>query len=72
MNCEGKVWSRYLSKGNIARVRVGERVFPVSMQRVTDDEEMARAWLARWEKMSRDEPAPKWPEHYWLYQVNSR
>ncbi|MBT3426630.1 MAG: hypothetical protein HOL98_14155 [Gammaproteobacteria bacterium] len=72
MNCDGKVWSGYLSRGDIARVRIGERIFPVSMQRVIDDEEIARAWLARWEKMGRAEPAPQWPEHYWLYQVNSR
>ncbi len=72
MNCDGKVWSRYLSQGHSARVRIGQQIFPVSMRRVTDDKEMAQAWLARWKKMGRAEPAPKWPDHYWLYQVNSR
>lgn len=72
MNCDGKVWSSYLSQGKAVRVRIGQRIFPVSMDRVIDDEEMARSWQARWKKMGRAGPVPESPGHYWLYRVSSR
>ena len=72
MNCAEKIWSRYLAEDPRVRVRVQETIYPVLFEQVVDGGEMNAAWQARWQKMSRPNPAPSVPEHYVLYRVTSR
>ena len=72
MNCQGKIWSRYLLEEPNVRVRVLDTIYPVVFTRVNDQEEMLAAWRARWMTMQRPEPVPKVPGHYYLFSVTSR
>jgi len=44
-------------------------VYPVSLRRVTDTQELDLAWQARAQKLGR-EPAPR-PQHWWSFHLQS-
>ena len=68
-NCAGKAWSQVAAETGSGRIRVGERVYPVRMERVVDEVELDLAWRARLEKLKR-ENAPR-PEHWWSFRLTS-
>ena len=51
MNCQGKVWSHYVAQTKLARVKIASLVYPVTLERITDPEEVGKApehyWLYR-------------------------
>jgi hypothetical protein len=69
--CEGKMWSTAALKDPEARLRVGERVYPVTLTRITDDGELDIAWRARENKLGRDPDRPR-EAGWWSFRVESR
>lgn len=72
MQCEGKVWSAYVADDPRARIRIGDKLYAVTMHRTTDEAEMQSAWISRWEKTRGNRDAPPRPDHWWLYRLSSR
>ena len=60
MNCEEKVWSNAALANPLARLRVGEQVYPVRLARLQEPEQLDIAWQARATKVGRtaDRPRP--------------
>ncbi len=69
--CEGKKWSRLIDADQLARVRIGERVYPVKATKMSDLIAIQRAWTRRLQKYGDDEPETV-PEGYWLYHIGSK
>ncbi len=72
MSCEGKAWSTYVASDPTARIRVGERIYAVNMQRITQADAMQGPWISRWQKTRGNSDAPPIPAGYWLYHLTSR
>lgn len=72
MGCADKVWSTYVSSDPRARIKIGEKIYAVTMNRVTDPARMRSPWVNRWQKTRGSEEAPPIPEGYWLYHLTSR
>lgn len=70
-SCDGKAWSTAALKDPAARLRVGERVYPVTLQRVEDPAELDQAWQARARKTGRGEGTPR-EAGWWSFRVASR
>jgi len=78
--CDGKRWSRAALDDNRARIRLDGTVYPVTATRVTDSDELDRAWAARIRKLqhvaSPTNPAPPpdapRPDHWWSFRLESR
>jgi len=70
-DCEGKKWSEMIQANPAARVRIGEKIYPVKATRMQDEGAIKRAWKFRWEKYGEGELGPV-PEGYWLYHMGSR
>jgi hypothetical protein len=62
----------------VARLRLNETVYPVTLTRVTDPAEMERSWDARAQKLARlEDPTATVPdtspdEDWWTFRVVSR
>lgn len=69
-DCDGKTWSGYISGDPLAKIRIGNNIYPVKLTRMSDDIAIKRAWKFRWEKYGEGELAPL-PEGYWLYHLGS-
>jgi len=79
--CEGKRWSSAALRDSEARLRLDDRVYPVTVQRVTDAAEKDRAWQARLNKLVNfdvpgsgsptDTPRPP-DDAWWTFHVASR
>jgi hypothetical protein len=69
--CDGKAWSSAALEHPEARLRVGERVYPVTLTRITDDAELDVAWRAREQKLGRD-PDRARETGWWSFRVESR
>ena len=67
--CDGKTWSTMVLNNPEARIRIGERLFPVKVRRVTDEATLDLAWQARARKVGR-EPTPR-PPHWWSFELVS-
>lgn len=69
--CDGKVWSSAALADPRARLRLGERVYPVRLERVEDPEVLDRAWDARARKTGRGDNEPR-QAGWWSFRVHSR
>ena len=70
-SCAGKRWSKIALAEPMARVKVGEALFPVRLERVVDPKELDAVWRARSTKIGEDEPEPR-PEGWWTFELESR
>jgi len=75
--CEGKRWSSAALENPVARIRLDGVVYPVTLSRLTSNQELQRAWRARAEKLAQLrgsdlEAIPERPDHWWSFQVNYR
>ena len=78
--CAPKHWSNAVLENGTARLRLNDTVYPVTLTRVTDPDELDRAWLARVTKLNAlpapANPAPPpgtpRPDHWWSFRVVSR
>ncbi|MBD3649528.1 MAG: hypothetical protein HUJ31_19210 [Pseudomonadales bacterium] len=71
MSCDGKMWSDYISADPRARIKIGETVYPVHMNRIVDRSQMQGPWEARLAARGVDTDRPI-PESYWLWRLTSR
>jgi len=71
MSCQGKFWSHWINKDSSARIKIGQRVFPVLAKRLQDPAEMLAAWTARNTKYRPGTDVPVMPSHYWLWRLSS-
>ena len=78
--CSTKRWSNAVLENGTARLRLNDTVYPVTLTRVMDPDELDRAWDARVTKLNTlTEPAtpappvgtPR-PDHWWSFRVVSR
>ena len=67
--CDGKHWSTIALENQQGRIRIGTRVYPVSLQRVTDPEILDAAWKGRADKLGR-EPQPR-ADGWWSFRLES-
>lgn len=71
--CDGKRWSTTALAHPNGRVKIGDRVYPVVLTRLTDSNALDAAWLARAIKLrnlGRDTPNQR-PDHWWSFQLSS-
>lgn len=79
--CEAKRWSRLAMNNETGRLRLNGRVYPVTINRVTDPAEADRSWEARLIKLENSTvlgsgtpvgtPRPS-DEEWWTFRVASR
>ncbi|MEZ5561255.1 MAG: hypothetical protein R3E86_22280 [Pseudomonadales bacterium] len=70
-SCEGKTWSTAALADPDARLRLGQRVYPVRLTRVLDPAELDEAWHARAVKTGRGLDAPR-QDGWWSFRATSR
>lgn len=70
-NCEGKTWSTAALANPQARLRLGDKVYPVILSRVEDPATLDQAWRAREIKLGRDPDRPR-EAGWWSFRVVSR
>ncbi len=70
-SCDGKVWSTAALENPEARLRLGERVYPVRLTRVQDPDVLDEAWQARARKTGGGLDVPR-QEGWWSFRVESR
>ncbi len=70
-SCDGKVWSSAALAHPEARLRIGDRVYPVRVSRVRDPAVLDEAWQARAAKTGRGANSPR-QDGWWAFLVESR
>lgn len=72
--CDGKRWSTTALAYPNGKIRINGKVYPVKLKRVTDPEELDRAWLARRNKVLKfgRETGTERADHWWSFQLTSR
>jgi hypothetical protein len=78
--CSEKYWPGYVGQNESGRLRLGDRVYPVVLNRVEDEALLNRAWEARTKKLQvhgepnyNPAPAPNAtrPESWWTFHLRS-
>jgi hypothetical protein len=70
-SCAEKYWSNQALASQRGRVRMGDSVYPVTLRRVTDTDELELAWSARLSKLGMERATPR-PAHWWSFHLTSR
>ncbi len=72
--CDGKRWSSTALEYPAGKIRIADTVYPVSLSRVTDPEELDFAWQARANKLRRPgrEVQTQRPDHWWSFKLTSK
>ncbi len=70
-SCDGKAWSTAALAHPEARLRIGERVYPVRLTRVVEPAVLDEAWNARARKTGRGLGTPR-QAGWWSFRVESR
>lgn len=69
--CDGKRWSTLALRNPAGRIRIGDKVYPVTLTRVTDPATLDAAWQARAAKFGRTDTRPRDPG-WWSFRLQSR
>jgi hypothetical protein len=69
-NCAGKNWSNNAISHPSGQLRAGGKVYPVTLQRVTDAERLDAIWQARLRKINAEQTDR--PAHWWTFHLTSR
>lgn len=69
--CAVKSWSSYALENPAARIRIGDDVYPVTLERVEGEEVLERVWAARSAKVGEREGRSR-PEGWWAFRLTSR
>lgn len=69
--CESKQWSSIILQNPQARVKIGDKVYPVLAKRIESKADMTIPWETLWKKYGKKEPVDPVPEGYWLFQFSS-
>lgn len=70
-SCDGKAWSTAALVHPEARLRIGDRVYPVRLTRIEDPAVLDQAWNARARKTGRGLGTPR-QAGWWSFRVESR
>jgi hypothetical protein len=70
-DCASKRWSNSAVENNQARLRLNDTVYPVTLTRVLNPEELDLAWNARAAKTGGPSDTPR-PDSWWSFRVVSR
>ena len=79
--CERKYWASQVGVNEPGRLRLEGVVYPVKVNRVTDQALLEKAWTSRVNKLQNfgddpNNPAPppdaQRPDHWWTFRVESR
>ena len=70
-NCEGKSWSGYVAENPEGNIKIGDRVYPINLSRMTAPAELDRVWSARLRKIKSDSAESR-PDHWWSFKLESR
>lgn len=70
-SCEGKTWSSVALQNSHARIRMHDRVFPVTLTRLTDPARLDHAWRTRARKLGGSIDTPR-RDGWWSFVVVSR
>ncbi|MYA37224.1 MAG: hypothetical protein F4030_00580 [Gammaproteobacteria bacterium] len=80
--CERKYWASQVGTDSPGRLRLDGVVYPVKVNRVTNQEQMDMSWQARLAKLNsfddddplnpRPDPNAVRPDHWWTFRVESR
>jgi hypothetical protein len=70
-DCEGKTWSSLVAEDSMARVKIGETLYPVKVSRMSDPGAIDRIWRYRWEKYKEGELEAV-PDGFWIYHLGSK
>ncbi len=68
--CADKNWSNSALEHPDGHIRIGEIVYPVTLQRVTDVQKLDAIWRARLAKI-KAEPSAR-PDHWWSFELTAR
>ena len=69
--CAQKQWSNAAVNNPEGRIRAGSTVYPVTLSRITNSDELDVAWEARRRKTQGDAETPR-PDHWWSFRLVSR
>ena len=69
--CEGKMWSSVALDNPYGWLRLGEKVYPVHLQRLQSPQRLDVAWQARSAKLGVPVDQQR-PDHWWSFSVTSR
>lgn len=70
-DCDGKTWSSLVAEDDLARVKIGESLYPVKVSKMSDPSAIDRIWRYRWEKYEEGELEAV-PEGFWVYHLGSK
>ena len=70
-DCEGKTWSTLVGQDAMARIRIGDMLYPVKVSRMSDPSAIDRIWQYRWEKYEEGEFEAV-PDGFWVYHLGSK
>jgi hypothetical protein len=70
-SCEGKRWSAAAVANGEARLRLEQTVYPVSLTRVVDEQQLDHAWASRAVKLGGGANQTR-PGGWWSFRVASR
>lgn len=68
--CDGKYWSGRALANPQARLRVGNRVYPVLLNRLNDSDALDHAWRTRAAKTGLGLDRSR-PDHWWSFRVTT-
>ncbi len=68
--CEAKSWSATALANPKGRIRLGNTIYPVTMRRLTLDDELDLSWQARSAKLGNDPDTPR-PADWWSFEMVS-
>jgi len=71
MRCSGKRWPTYVATDPNVRVKLGDRLYPLRANRVTDATTIQAAWNERSRKRAAG-AASALPADYWLFSLDPR
>jgi hypothetical protein len=69
--CARKRWAAMVEADARGRVRVGDRIHPVTLERVTDPSLLQAVWSARSRKLGQDDSTPP-KDGWWTFELVSR
>ncbi len=69
--CADKIWSSAALENPRGILRAERMIYPVTLRRVLDGEELDTAWAARVAKLGLTPGTPR-PDHWWSFHLRSR
>lgn len=69
--CAGKRWAAVALEDPRGRVKIADRISPVTITRVVDPERLDAVWRARARKLGQDESTARKPG-WWTFELRSR